>query len=251
MTVVKMKKPKAILFDVSDVAMKPFFVEKTLQPYFQANIKSYLEENWAKASTQDDIEAIRSEKPLFEGVPSFPPKGAEKEEVISYLCKYVALCAETKLESKGYTLLKLHVWCAAYAKGDIETSVLSDVAVQIQKFRLEQQIRIFGVFKGYAEMARRFLTHTNHGDLNQLIEGYFGEEMGPLNEAATFGKILDSMKLQAQEVLFISKSPDEYLAARASNLVALHLLMGRRQPEKGDASKVTEQIRSLVELQFE
>lgn len=102
---ITVKKPKAILFDICDIAVKTGFNEKKIIPYFRSHVKSFLEENWAKPETQEDIECIRNE-PLVEGAPKIPAKSAEKAEVIAAVLSYVNYQEAKKLEPKGYMMLK-------------------------------------------------------------------------------------------------------------------------------------------------
>lgn len=102
---IKVKKPKAILFDICDIAVKTGFNEKKIMPYFRSHVKSFLEENWVKPETQEDIDRIRSEPPA-EGAPKIPAKNAEKAEVIAAVLDYVNYQEAKKLEPKGYMLLK-------------------------------------------------------------------------------------------------------------------------------------------------
>ena len=102
----KVKKPKAILFDISGAAMKISFIEKILLPYFRSQTRSFLEENYAQPETQEDIERIRNEPPAGADAPTIPPKDADKAQVVTALANYVTYCTDRKLESKGLSLLK-------------------------------------------------------------------------------------------------------------------------------------------------
>lgn len=113
------------------------------------------------------------------------------------------------------------------------------------------QIRLFAVSKCCPEATKRFLTATNHGDLNLLIEGHFGTDAGPLTEKGTFEKILTSIKQLPEDVLFLTKSREEYMTAKSAKLTAVQL-MYRRQAEKVEDDNVpVVRVRTLNELQFE
>ena len=102
---VKVKKPKAIMFDLTSLAMKAYFNEKVLMPYFLLVGKSYLEKNWDEASTKEDIDRIRNEQPAGE-LPTIPPKEADKAVVVQAVVSYINYCIEKKIEPNGYLLLK-------------------------------------------------------------------------------------------------------------------------------------------------
>ena len=103
---VKVKKPKAILLDISSIAVKTYFNEKVLMPYFGVVAKSYLEKNWDESATQDDIERIRNEPLTGDDAPTIPPKDASKAEVVNAVANYINYCTEKRLEPKGYLMFK-------------------------------------------------------------------------------------------------------------------------------------------------
>lgn len=55
------------------------------------------------------------------------------------------------------------MWFDGYKRQRIETPVYSDVAIQIQKWRCDQEIKLFVFSNGWAEATKRFMSQTNHG----------------------------------------------------------------------------------------
>ena len=146
----------------------------------------------------------------------------------------------------------MHVCFDGFEKGLMETPVYSDVAIQIQKWRCDQQIRLFAIGNCSAVGTRYFLAKTNHGDLNLLIDAHFDNSIGSPTETATFQKLLTEMKQQPEDVLFLTKSPEEARAAKSVGIAVVLVVTHRRNAEKLDeADKTMERIRSLNELQFE
>ena len=109
MVQLKMKKPKAILLDVSGTSAKNSFIDKSLIPYFRTHTKYYLEENWDTQQVQEDIDRIRSEPPPDNDPPKIPPKDADKIEIIDAVANYVNYCTDKKIETKGYNLLRFYL----------------------------------------------------------------------------------------------------------------------------------------------
>ena len=134
----------------------------------------------------------------------------------------------------------------------METHVYSDVAIQLQKWRCDLQIRLFVFSNGWTEATRRFLTKTNHGDLNLLIDAHFDSSIGPLGEAATFQKMLDEIKQKPEDVLFLTKWPEEARAAKSLGITSVLVLTHRRNIDNLDeADKAMDRIRTFNELDFE
>ena len=117
----KLKKPKAILFDVIGTAVRHSFIDKSLIPYFQAFSRYYLEENWDKIEAQEDIDRIRNEgPPPGSGLVNIPPKVAmnqntqNKTAIIDAVVNFAEHCIEKKIETKGYIMLRLVKWILYY-----------------------------------------------------------------------------------------------------------------------------------------
>lgn len=249
---VKLRKPKAIIFDILEVAMKSAFEEKFLLPYFNRKIKSYLEETWAESQTQEDINRLRAEDLLDVDLPRIPPKEADKSTICRAVAYYCYICTEKKLQpaSPAFRKLKEHVYCAAYAKGHLETFVFRDFAILIQSWHYDRQIALYCIAKGSTKLPRHLLSSTDHGNLNQLIDGYIGAKTtGPLTETAAFTKILEKLELGVEDVLFLTHSRNEFIAARSANIAAIILMMHRRETDPLDSSMT--RIDSFSQLQFE
>lgn len=83
---IQVKKPKAILFDLSGTATKSYFTDQVLFPYIRNNCEVYLHNNWENAVLQRDIARLREQSNQDGG-----PKVIEgdKKETISSIVAYV------------------------------------------------------------------------------------------------------------------------------------------------------------------
>lgn len=144
------------------------------------------------------------------------------------------------------------MWFDGYQKNRLETPVYSDVAIQIQKWRCDQEIKLYVLSNGWAEASKRFLTKTNHGDLNLLIDGYFDSSLGPLNEPATFETLLNRIQEKPENVILLTKSSEQGQAAQQLGLTVVLVLTHRRNIEKLDEKgRQMPRVRSFNELEFE
>lgn len=144
-----------------------------------------------------------------------------------------------------------HMWFDGYKRERIETPVYSDVAIQIQKWRCDLEIKLVVLSNGWAEATKRFLSRTNHGDMNLLIDEHLDTTLGQLTAAETFSKVLEKVQLPAAEVLFLTKNADEAKAAIAAGLIVVMVLTHRRNIEKLDAeAKRLPRVRSFNEIEF-
>lgn len=151
-----------------------------------------------------------------------------------------------------FLLKRFHVWLDGYERNKLETPVYSDVAIQIQKWRCDLKIRLYAYSSSWSDATRCFLSKTNHGDLNLLIDGCFDTTLGPSNVTTTYEKVLDSIKQKPENVLFLTKSTSEAQAAlKAGISVVLVLTHRRSQDQLNDSNKGLPTIRSFNELDFE
>lgn len=143
------------------------------------------------------------------------------------------------------------MWFDGYKRQRIETPVYSDVAIQIQKWRCDLEIKLCVLSNGWAEATKRFLSRTNHGDMNLLIDEHLDTTLGQLNQTATFTKVLEKVKEPAAEVLFLTKNAEEAKAAIAAGLIVVMVLTHRRNIEKLDEeSRKLPRVRSFNEIEF-
>lgn len=248
----KLKKPKAILFDITGTVAKTTFIDMVLLPYVQKYCRVYLEENWTRKAAQADINNLRAQVAQDAEAPKIPEASASKEDIIKACGEYVDYCFSKKIENKGILLLRFHMWFDGYQRNRLETPVYSDVAVQIQKWRSDLGIKLYVVSNGWSEATKCFLSKTNHGDMNLMIEKHFDTSIGPLTDAATFQKLVEEIGEPAGEVLFLTKSADEANLAKSVGIAICLCLTHRRNIEKLDeAGRALPRVRSFNELEFE
>ena len=251
MVQLQVQKPRAILFDISGTVTKSSFIDKVLMPYIKDNIHIYLEENWGLKNVHVDLDNLRAQAAL--DAPDAPqiPRNADKATMIDATVAYVNHCVEYKKENKALALLRFHMWFDGYKRERIETPVYSDVAIQIQKWRCEQNIKLYVFSNGWSEATKRFLSRTNHGDLNLLINGHFDTSLGSLSDPTTYTRLLEKINEQPNMVLFLTKSAEEGRAAIQAGLYVVLCLTHRRNIEKLDSEgKKMARVRSFNEIEF-
>ncbi|KAH9391161.1 Enolase-phosphatase E1 [Tyrophagus putrescentiae] len=241
MVIVKVKKPLAVVFDFCGTAARDTFVEKTLQPYFKLAYKAYFEANWSKEECQADAKALAA-----------IDLTAAKQEQIAALAKYVEYCGANKKDtSKAFVMYRFHVWFDGYDRGKLTTPVYSDVAVHIQKWKTELQLKLFIFSNGWTEATKKFMSKTSHGDLNALIDDHFDTSLGSLKDAATYRKLIERIKEDPKEVTFLTKSASEGKAAKAAGLNVVLVLTHTATVEAVSTScKDIPIARSFTQVEF-
>lgn len=104
MVQLRLKKPKALLFDISGTVAKTSFIDKVLLPYITINVRSYLEQFWNTKPVNNTIEFMK--------VCASEDSSLVKIDTSSYFktidsCEaFTKDCIENKKENKAITLLK-------------------------------------------------------------------------------------------------------------------------------------------------
>lgn len=253
MVQVKMKKPKAVLFDVSGTAARESFVEKVLLPYFKLAVKPYFESNWDQSPCSNDVVSLaRTAAAQGPEAPKIDLE-ASKGKQITALVRYVEWAQETKdmEQTRAFALFRFHVWFDGYDKGKLSTPVYSDVAVTIQKWRCDLGIKLYILSNGWTEATKKFMSKTSHGDLNLLIEEHFDSDLGPLTTPATYGKVLEKVALAPTDVVFLTKSPEEGKAAKDGGLNVILVLTHRQSVDQAlTLCKEIPIARTFTEIEF-
>lgn len=250
MVQLKVKKPNAVLFDISGTSARESFVEKVLLPYFKVAAKPYLENNWSKSECQEDVKAMMSVAKSDSGAPKIKDEGSKSQQVDS-VNKYIEYCTSKGKDSKAFATFRFHVWFDGYDKGKISTPVYSDVAVSIQKWHCDLGIKLYVLSNGWSEATKKFMSKTSHGDLNLLIDGHYDTSIGSLTDPETYKKVTDKIKEKPDDVVFLTKSADEAKAAKKSGLNVVLVLTHRRNVDAVvDSCKDIPIARTFTEIEF-
>lgn len=256
------KRPQALLFDFVATVTKSSFIDKVLLPYIPNNIMNFLEENWNSKTIQEDINNLRKEamnmnNPSVPQIPEMVDEG-DRSKVIDAVAAYVRYCSDTNKQKNEINIvgnamivLRFHMWFDGLKRGRLQTPIYSDVNSQLKKWHDEKGTKLYVVSNGWADATKRFLTKTNHGNLEVLIEGHFDTTLGSLNDPSTYDKVLELIKVPAENVLFLTKCAEEGRAALQAGLNSILVLTHRRNIEKLDEeSKKLPRVRSFNDLVF-
>ena len=110
----EVKKPKAILMDVSGTLTQGTFIPTLLVPYFKKNHQKYLEVNIDQPTCREIIDKLRTAAQLDPGSPKIIPNESEKEALIASVSAYVDHCLDSNKENKPLILYRFMVWFDGY-----------------------------------------------------------------------------------------------------------------------------------------
>lgn len=249
--ILKVKRPRAILFDIIGTIAKTSFIDRTLLPYIRTHIRIFLEENWSNPSVQIDIENLRQQSKCETNAPMIPIEG-EPALIIDSVIAYVHHALEHNNESKAMITLRLHMWFDAFQRERLMMPVYSDAAEQLNRWHHDYGIVMYVLSNGWSQATKRFLSRTNYGDLNNLIEEHFDTSIGDITKSYTFERIVRLINEPAEQVLYLTKNAIEGRAALNAGLNAILVMTHRRTIDMlDDEAKKMTRVRTLNDLQFE
>lgn len=246
-----LKRPKAILFDVNGTTTNTTFAERILGTYFRASVFPFLKQNWAHPQVQRDVRMLREAAKENK----WPPVADDSEPVLAIqesVRKLVEHLLDQRLDCLELAQLRFHVWFDGYAKKYLLTQVYSDVAIQMQKWRCDQDIKLYVVSNGWTVANKVFLSHTNQGDMTILVDDFFDTGVGKMTEPETFGKILKTIKQSADEVMLFTKSgPMARAAAKAGVTPILVVTHQKCYDLMNEEEKKFTFIRTMNQIEFD
>jgi enolase-phosphatase E1 len=123
------------------------------------------------------------------------------------------------LDRKATPLKSLQgkIWEEGYRSGALKSPVYDDVPPAFRRF-CEEGRRI-AIFSSGSVLAQKLLfAHTTHGDLSPWIAGYFDTTSGPKREPESYARITAELRLNPEQILFVSDTAAELDAAAAAGV---------------------------------
>lgn len=106
-----------------------------------------------------------------------------------------------------------------YKTGILITSVYSDAAICLASWATKEDgITLHCLSTGWGVAMKTILSHTNHADLSLIVDSFMDTSMGPLEEVATYRKVLGRLALPPEDVLLLTHSAVKGLAAHQAGL---------------------------------
>ena len=253
----QVKRPSILLFDFVETVVKTSLVDQVLWPYIESSSQQYLLENWGSTTVEDDIGKLRDDAITDLMAPQIPEhntmlpmSGEERFEFIKTVCKYVQYCQTNNRHNRAIQIFRLHMWFDGYRRERLQTPVYSDAAKQLRKWK-EEGVQLWVVSNGYAQATKQFLSKTNHGNLNSVINGYFDNRLGPLDNMSAYRNLLTRFNCGVERILFLTKSAKKATAALGAGINTILVLTHRRNIEKltEEEAKIPH-IRMLSSLNF-
>lgn len=248
---VSVRRPRAIVFDILGTASKSGFLEKVLFPFLKINLDNYVNTHWTKK------EFVKLYHRILEQSVEFQKKEASTPLVLPHdsgqaktsLLDFINFVTDNGINAPSVTELRFKVWFEGYQQSKLRTPIYSDVPNRIRTWFAEG-IKFYVFSNTWIEAQKALLRNTNHGDLTTLIAGHYDNDFGLLLEPDSWRRLCTDIREQANDVLFLTKSPLEGRAAAEAGLNVVLVLTHRHNVKavSHEDKKLFPIVRTLNEL---
>jgi len=225
---------KYILMDIEGTTTSISFVHDVLFPYSAERLKSYIEKHLTDPNVQEVMlktqSTVREEEDL----------NLNKDQIIEKLLEWI------KIDRKHGALKKLQglIWHDGYAAGEIKGHLYDDVPPALKSWK-EKGFDLGIYSSGSVDAQRSLFGHSLFGDLNSFFSHNFDTAVGGKRESQSYRNILETLKLKAEEVLFLSDITEELDAAHAAGINTIQLV--RSEPVLNSTHK---QVKNFSEIKL-
>jgi enolase-phosphatase E1 len=212
-------KIKHILTDIEGTTSSIRFVKEVLFPYSKKHLLHFLDTHKENAEVKASI--AEASVTLFN----------ETGETSSFELVKATLLQWIDDDRKHPALKHIQglIWEDGYRNKDFFGHVFSDIPIVFKAWSQgAKQISIYS--SGSIQAQKLLFSHTQFGDLTTYLTDYFDTHIGPKKEPESYKKIINKLGVEAEEILFLSDSFDELIAAKAQNISVIELVREERIP---------------------
>ncbi|EDQ87967.1 uncharacterized protein MONBRDRAFT_26645 [Monosiga brevicollis MX1] len=214
------------LFDIEGTTTSISFVHEVLFPYARNQVEAFLAAHWDTDAVKADVDKLR-EQVSGCGKRSVADEAGPKEhgaEAASRLCasRPILLNLLEKiiltwpLVPTAHPLLELgHIWKDAYTSGNVKGHIYEDVVPAFQRLT-EAGAQLYIYSSGSIAAQKLLFGHSEAGDLQPYLSGYFDTTTGPKRDAASYSDIAAAIGVTPQSIIFLSDRIEECRAASAA-----------------------------------
>jgi len=229
---------KVLLLDIEGTTTPIDFVYKTLFPYANCKVESFLAQQFRDPEMQPVLADLAAQDERDEREGARPPAwNQETEEArLRSTVAYVHWLMAKDSKCTPLKALQGKIWQQGYASGELHGEVYADVPPAFERWR--HQGREICIYSSGSVLAQQLLFRsTAAGDLTAHISAFYDTAIGAKTESESYRRIAKSRDRAESEVLFISDALKEIEAAR---LAGLHATLCVRDPtgatDEGDRS---------------
>jgi enolase-phosphatase E1 len=198
--------PRAVLLDIEGTTTPIAFVYRTLFPYARTRLRRFLDAHDRRPDVTHIVDRLRHEQATD---PEAPP-GAALEGYVEWLM-------DRDRKSTPLKELQGLIWDEGFRSGELVGELFADVPPALEAWQREG-IGV-GIFSSGSVHAQQLLfRHSSAGDLTPLLRWHFDTSTGRKTAPESYRRIVETIGMPADRVLFVSDVVAELDAAQAAGL---------------------------------
>ena len=201
-----------ILLDIEGTTTSVDFVHQVLFPYSADHLGPFVAANAHRFEVKECLQSV------VQTVKEEEKRKISETDAMDVLQQWI------KDDRKHTALKELQgmVWRDGYKKGAFQSHVYSDVPKLLEQWQREGLS--MGIYSSGSVDAQRLLFgYTILGNLNPYFSRYFDTKVGGKREVDSYRKIIESLELPAEEILFLSDIVEELDAAAQAGINTVQL----------------------------
>jgi enolase-phosphatase E1 len=227
-----------ILTDIEGTTTPITFVHDVLFPFAYKRlpefVKNFKNNPDVKKCLKDTIDTVAEEN----------GKTISEDEAIETLLLWI----KTDRKHPALKALQGHIWQEGYESGSYTSEVYPDVLPNVKLWTKKGQK--VGIYSSGSIQAQKLLFgHTPNGNMNPLLSDYFDTGVGGKKEEQSYKNIALQLKLDPDQIVFLSDIEAELIAAKKTGMQTVQLVRDGTTPSKlfpncKDFDEVAEFIRN-------
>lgn len=244
-----LKGAQILLLGVEGTTTPVTFTTEKLLPYMKENAKSYLESHFDEEECQSDLDALREQASAAGKDATVIPASTEdnKGAVIDAAVDVLTNMLDTGCKSGALSQIDAHMMREAYKTGLVQGELYADV-VPALRMMLDNGRKAYTLSSTSAEAQKLLFGYSDKGNVSELFSGFFDSSMGARDDKETYSKVLETVGVKADEILYLTSRPAEARAAGEAGLRTMIVTRGGCADLSEEDKKKFNIINSLTEL---
>lgn len=225
---------KYILMDVEGTTTSISFVHDILFPYSKDRIASFIDSH----KNEETLKVILAETKKTVAEENLIQ--LDDEQSIAQLIEWI------KIDRKHPALKKLQglIWSEGYHLGELKGHVYQDVPAALEQWK--NAGLTLGIYSsGSIEAQRVLFGYSIYGDLNHFISNNFDTTIGHKRDENSYRNISLELKLDPDQILFLSDISEELDAAKKAGFKTIQLVRLEDVPYTGH-----DQVKTFQDIRF-
>ncbi len=209
---------RGILLDIEGTTSSIDFVYDTMFPYVRENVAEFVVDQWQSPDFRECLEWLA--KDLNRPSADVWLDNESTTDQQNLVCRAVLALMDADVKATGLKQLQGLIWKSGFESGQLVAHIYEDVPAAIKNWNAAGcDVRIYS--SGSIAAQKLFFGHTIAGDLLDQFRGHYDTTTGGKKESQSYQVIAGEFRLEPGEILFISDSIEELIAARAAGMQTL------------------------------